>query len=109
MNWLQTLFGGGAVKSAIDLAGQYIEDKDERNKMITRLVEMQAQEEIARLNAKTIPWVDAVHKMMRPFLWLAVIGVWGYCKANAIAVDLDELTLMAAGPGVYTILKGRGR
>lgn len=110
---LGALFGGNSGDSlagkALDLASEHIEDKDRLNELLNKTLDQENQLEIARLNASTIPWVDATHKMIRPLMWLSVIAFYAYCSVNSINIEFDELALLCAGPGAYTMLKGRGR
>ena len=105
------LFGGGGstVNKALDLASEHIEDKDKLNALYVQAMQQANQVEIARLQASTIPWVDALHKMMRPLMWCSVIGFYVYSKVKGIDVSIEELALLSSGPGVYTLMKGRGR
>lgn len=107
------LFGGNSGNSlagkALDLASENIEDKDKLNELYVQAMEQNNKLEIARLQASTIPWVDALHKMMRPIMWLSVIAFYIYAKIQDIEVSIEELALLCSGPGVYTLMKGRGR
>lgn len=108
MSWLTSLLGFGAsrtVEKSLDLAAEYIEDKDKRNELVIELVRIQAQTD----TTATIPWVDAVHKLGRQLLWFAMIGLYYYAKFNGVEVDLGELALMVTGPAAYTLMKGRGQ
>lgn len=109
IGWIAKLFGGeaaaGATEKALELAGRFIEDPAKRAEFAVRILEAEA----ARDAAPTVPWVDALHKLGRQLLWFAVIGLYGWSWHTGRPIDLDALALLAAGPGVYTILKGRGR
>ena len=63
---------------------------------------------IEELRAKTIPWVDALHKMGRQnmnYLTLIVAGIAMAC--GHVFTQWDVLILTGA-PAVYTIAKGKG-
>jgi hypothetical protein len=47
----------------------------------------------------TYPWVEAVRKLQRPFVTLAVLSTWAYCKTAGVAIEgVDN---MAAAVGFY--------
>lgn len=100
-----SLFSSRTVEGVIDLAKEKIEDVDKSNNLIVDILKIEAQRDAV----STIPIVDGIHKMGRQLLWYAVIGFYVYAKTHGIPVDLDELALLCSGPGLYTLLKGRGR
>lgn len=105
MGIVSKIFGAGkTVNKALELADQYVVDKDERNRLMVELIKVQAQTDMQA----TIPWVDALHKMGRQLMWFAVIGFYMYATLNGVAVDLAELAAVCAGPMAYTLLKGVG-
>ncbi len=95
------------------LVSEYIQDPDKANEIIGRLDEMQAQIRVAELNTKTIPWVDALHKVGRQLI--SVVSIIAPMTVLAIhpEIDLAKILTVAgigAGPGgVYNIIKGKGR
>jgi hypothetical protein len=106
MSILTTVFGGGkTVGKALDLAKEYVEDKDKRNELAVELIKIQAKAD----SVSTVPWVDALHKMGRQLLWFFVIGFYAYSWNKGTPIDLKTLTLLAGGPGLYTLMKGKGR
>lgn len=96
--------GTSVVGKSLELADQYIEDKDKKNELAVRLIESAQKAD----SVQTVPWVDAVHKMGRQLLWFTVIGVYMYCKIKSIPIDISEIALLCAGPGAYTLMKGKG-
>jgi hypothetical protein len=106
MNILSTVFGGGkTITKALDLAKEYVEDKDKRNELAVEIIRIQAKAD----SVSTVPWVDAVHKMGRQLLWFCVIGFYVYSWNKGKPIDLETLALLAGGPGLYTLMKGKGR
>jgi len=97
--------GTSVVSKSLELADQFVEDKDKKNELAVRLIES-AQKADA---TQTIPWVDAIHKMGRQLMWMGVIGVFVYCKIKQIPIDISELAMLCAGPGAYTLMKGKGQ
>lgn len=48
---------------------------------------------------ETYKWVEALRKLQRPFVTIAVLGTWAYCHAAGVAVEgVDN---MAAAVGFY--------
>lgn len=96
------LFGGSnSVEKSLDLASQYIEDKDQRNQIIGQI--------IAADMARTVPWVDALHKMGRQMMIVFLMYIyWDSVKAGH-PLDMETFLTIAAGPGAYILLKGKGR
>jgi len=71
---------------------------------------LRAQNEtyLKELDTKTIPWVDAMHKMGRQLLNLfnLVAVVWLMLEGKSIS---PEVVLLLGGPNVaYQIIKGKG-
>ena len=89
----------------IDLVSEVVEDPDKRNEIEQALM-MAAEETYRReLDAKTVPWVDALHKMSR------TIGSWaGYGLAFYMVKEgYDPMAAMAAvAPGgIYAAFKNK--
>ena len=103
------LFGAGdgtsVVSKSLDLASEHIEDVDKRNDLAVRVIEKSLQAN----DAKTIPWVDAVHKMGRQLMMFALMLMYYFSWKSGNPIPVEELALLAAGPGVYTLLKGKGK
>lgn len=97
---------------AKDLASEYIEDPDLRNKLLAKLDAGELEVYKIALQTKTVPWVDSVHKMSRPFI--SVVTVVAPMVILAIHPDIDIQKLLivtgvGAVPGaIYTKLKGKG-
>ena len=98
----------------IDLASEAITDKDKLHQfrheadmasaeLKTMLEETYRQE----LETKTVPWVDALHKMGRQILSYAGYGLAFYM----VAKGYDPMAAMAAmAPGgIYSYVKGKGK
>ena len=133
LGFLKALFGigaassGGVVGKVIDLVSEKTEDVDKRNALILDLVKIQMQAETqpawlqalgnwqnitfgARAALVTMMGADALHKLARTLLWGWVIWLYvDMSKTLGQPVDIEQLAMMAAGPALYTMLKGRGR
>ncbi len=137
MSWIgkifKGLFGsstmnlGSTVNRAMDLISEKIEDPDKRIAAILDLVKAHLHAETnpswlaalphwptltagARVAISVLIWSDALHKLGRMALWAWV--VWLYVHMAEILqqpLDLETMAMLAAGPTLYTMLKGRGR
>lgn len=102
------LFGNSSssiVGKAADIASEYIEDADKKNELIAELVRSYQQS----ASTTTVPWADAVHKLGRQGMQFLLIGFYIYAWRIGQPVPIEDMALLAAGPGLYTLLKGKGR
>jgi hypothetical protein len=70
MGWLEAIpIIGDLFKGTTDIIKEAVTDKDKQNEIIGNLEELKRQFEQAlylkELDTKTVPWVDALHKMGR--------------------------------------------
>jgi hypothetical protein len=96
-----------------DLADQAIDDGDLRAKLVSNLEEIKRQVEreiyLKELEVKTVPWVDALHKMGRQILNYAVLFYCVACVYVGHEITQYEL-LLIGGPNIaYQFVKGRGK
>ena len=91
----------------IDVVDKFVEDKDKAAELKHQLNMGAQQVYLTELNTKTVPWVDALHKMSRN------IGSWlGYGLAfYMVHQGYDPMAAMAAcAPGgIYNWQKGKGK
>ena len=91
----------------VDLIGEAVEDKDKANEIKEKLMLAAESTYNNELATKTVPWVDALHKMSRN------IGSWlGYGLAFfMVHQGYDPMAAMAAiAPGgIYNFVKGKGK
>ena len=92
-----------------DLVSEAVVDKDKRNEIFGALEELRYQAYMAELSTKTVPWVDALHKMGRQLQVYGIMGLGAYCLWKGI--DLPQwLILLVGGPTVtYQLMKGKGK
>lgn len=101
------------VDNASKLADQAILDQDAWNELRFRLYELattiQAEAHLAELSTKTVPWVDALHKMGRQILaGLAIVAVIAI-KYSGHDLSPEEVALIG-GPSLgYILAKGKGK
>lgn len=98
----------------IDLASEAITDEDKLNEFkheadmaSTELKKMLEETYRTELATKTVPWVDALHKMGRQLMSYAGYGLAFYM----VHQGYDPMAAMAAvAPGgIYNYVKGRGQ
>ncbi len=97
------------ISDAIGIVDQYAEDKDKKTELKFALNELKERTYQLELQTKTVPWVDALHKMGRQIMSWASMIIPAVLLYNH--PDIDPVALMAiAGPtGVYNFVKGKGR
>lgn len=108
---------------AIDVVDQLVVDKDASNALKAELqqaemrIRAMAEQTYQReLNTKTIPWVDALHKMGRQILSVLTLTIGGFILWSMVKagqeVTLETMTglLAMSGPaGIYNYMKGKGK
>tara|TARA_R110000850_G_scaffold252872_1_gene378037 strand:- start:7 stop:315 length:309 start_codon:yes stop_codon:yes gene_type:complete len=91
----------------IDLASEAIEDPDKLNEIKGNIERMKQERYTLELQTKTVPWVDALHKMGRQ-----ITGYIGYGLAfYMVQQGYDPMAAMAAvAPGgIYAAFKNKGK
>ena len=103
LDWLKP------ISKAEDIISEVVVDKDKLNELNAHLAELRENVYLAELNTKTIPWVDAFHKMGRQLL------SWGSLIIPAVLLyfhpDINPLALAAivTPGGIYNHAKGKGK
>jgi hypothetical protein len=114
MSWLTAVpIIGRLFSDTAEIVKKAVTDKDLQNKLIYNLEELQRQVDreiyVKELETRTIPWVDALHKMGRQNLALicviATVGlmILGYEITPTVAAILGAPTI------TYNIIKGKGK
>ena len=116
LNWLKP------VNRVIDVVDKAVVDQDLRIQLKAELQSAQydlqklAQEVyVAELNTKTVPWVDATHKLGRQGLaLLSMLGGWGIIvymiHKGMDANQLVTAMLASHAPALgYNVVKGKGK
>ena len=106
MSWLTTLPLIGKIWGTVDKA---VEDKDLKNEIFRDLGSLKEHVYIKELETKTIPWVDALHKMGRQILALVNIITIGILLYLGKCDDPMTLVALTAPNGIYQYIKGKGR
>lgn len=92
-----------------DVVAEVVEDKDKRNELNAAIERLRQEVYMKELDTKTVPWVDAIHKMGRQIMSFATLIAGVYLlKTNP---NIDPLTLAAivSPAGIYNYIKGKGR
>lgn len=97
------------INKALDIAGEYVEDKDKANELRAHLEEIKQQVYITELQTKTVPWVDAMHKMGRQILSLLSLAVPAVLLWHNPDTNPAALAAIVAPGGIYNYIKGRGQ
>jgi hypothetical protein len=91
-----------------DLISEVVEDKDKANEIKRELMQAAEATYNNELSTKTVPWVDALHKMGRQ-----ITGYLGYGLAFYMVYrgGVDPMAVMAAvAPGgIYAAFKNKGK
>jgi len=90
-----------------DIVSEAVEDVDKSNELRAKIVQLGEQVYLQELQTKTVPWVDALHKMGRQ-----ITGYLGYALAFYMVKEgYDPMAAMAAvAPGgIYAAFKNKGK
>ena len=100
---------GDLIKGTTDIVKEAVVDKDKQNAIIGKLNERGQYVYITELQTKTIPWVDALHKMGRQIL--NAMNIAAVVILIAMEVEITQnIALLIGGPNVaYQLIKGKGR
>lgn len=90
----------------VDVVAEVVEDKDQRNRINAEIETLRQQVYMAELNAKTIPWVDALHKMQRGILSVFSMGIGAYLVHKG--ADAGSIAAIVGPAGIYNFVKGKG-
>ena len=97
----------GLFDKTADLISEAIVDTDKLNTIKGNLLKLKQEVYQKELETKTIPWVDALHKMGRQ-----LTGYLGYALAfYMVHKGFDAMAVMAAvAPGgLYAVFKNKGK
>ncbi len=110
MSWISAIpVVGDLIKGASDIIKEVVVDKDKQNEIIGNLKKIEQTVYMSELQTKTIPWVDALHKMGRQILnFLNIIAV---VTLIALDVTIDQnIALLLGGPNIaYQLIKGKNK
>jgi len=95
-----------------DLVSEIVVDKDKKIAIDAELTKLKDQVYMMELQTKTIPWVDALHKMSRPIMGTVSAIAPVIVLIYAPDIPIEKLMLVMGGSiptAIYTKIKGRGR
>lgn len=94
----------------IDLVRELVPDGDKRAELSAKITELEIGLRMAEINSKTIPWVDALHKMSRSIQSVLVLGVVvGLSVWRGEAIPWETIAAISGLPGAYFVAKGKGQ
>jgi len=102
----------GIADKGMDIAKEYVTDKDKQNELIAELDKLKNYTSyLAELQTKTVPIIDAIHKMSRTgqnvLFMLLIFNLFMLDKIHQ--EDMWLVALMGGGNGVYQYIKGKGK
>jgi len=114
MGWLESIpIIGKLFSDTTDIIKEVVVDKDKQNAILENLevikLAMDKELRIKELETKTIPWVDALHKMQRGILNLATIISGTILLIKDIEITGAVALLLGGGNVAYQLIKGKGK
>ena len=97
------------IDNVIDLASEAVEDTDRLNELKAAAEELRQSVYMRELETKTVPWVDALHKMGRQLMGYANLGAGVYLLSNHPEINAMALAAIVAPSSIYTYIKGKGK
>jgi hypothetical protein len=92
-----------------DIIDKAVVDKDQKIALTNALEQLKEQVYMKELDTKTVPWVDAVHKMGRQIISLVnIIAGVAIMYMNPEVDPLSLAAVLGAG-GIYNAVKGKGK
>lgn len=95
-----------------DLISEVVVDRDKKIAIDGELKKLKDQVYMMELQTKTIPWVDALHKMSRPIMAIVSTVAPVIVLVFVPDIPMEKLMLVMGGSvpaAIYTKLKGKGR
>lgn len=89
------------VNKSLDIVDQLVTDTDKAN-------EIKAAFYLAELQTKTIPLVDAFHKIGRQLLAVAQMGFYIWALKSGYEITPELVAGVTGTAAAYTLVKGRG-
>lgn len=93
-------------KDVTNLVSEAIEDPDKANAINAKLMKLAEASYTMELTTKTIPWVDALHKMGRQITGYIGYGLAFYMVHKG-GVDPMALVAAVSPGGIYAVMKNK--
>jgi len=103
LDWMNPL------NKVLDIVDQAVPDKDKAAEIKGHLDELRQQVYMKELDTKTIPWVDATHKMGRQIMALAQLGFYAWALHAGVEITPELVGGVSGTAAIYTAMKGKGR
>ena len=100
---------GKLIDSTHDIVSQVVVDKDKQNEIFGLLESMRQEVYLAELGTKTVPWVDALHKMGRQILNIATITATVLLLLLDVEITPTIALVLGGGNVSYQLIKGVGK
>lgn len=104
---------GKLFSDTTDIIKEVVVDKDKQNEILGNLEQakqaVDREIHIKELETKTIPWVDALHKMGRQIINILTIVVSAVLLLMDVDISPSEVMLLGGGNVVYQVIKGKGK
>jgi len=99
----------GIGEKAIDIVDQAVINTDAVISLSQAGNDKALKAYLAAVQVKTVPWVDALHKMGRQIQVYLIISLAFYCAYAD--KDLPQIAWLVSGgaAGAYTLIKGKGK
>lgn len=95
-------------KDVTNLISEVIEDKDKANEINAKLMHAAESTYNKELDTKTVPWVDALHKMGRQITGYLGYGLAFYMTYKGGVEPMAVMAAVAPG-GIYAAMKNKGK
>ena len=114
MGWLESIpIIGKLFADTRDIVKEVVTDKDQQNKILENLevikLAMDKELHLRELSTKTIPWVDALHKMGRQILNLLVVIATVILMLFGKEITAQVALLLGGGNVAYQLIKKVGK
>ena len=92
-----------------DIVDKAVIDQDQKIALTNALEQLKEQVYMRELDTKTVPWVDALHKMGRQII--SLVNIVAGIVIMYINPEVDPLSLAAVlgAGGIYNAVKGKGK
>ena len=110
MGWFSAIpIIGKLIDGTKDIVSQAVVDVDKRNEILNNLESLRQEVYMAELATKTVPWVDALHKMGRQILNIATITATVILLLLGIEITPTIALVLGGGNVSYQLIKGKGK
>ena len=114
MGWLKAIpIIGKLFENTTDIIKEVVIDKDQQNKILENLevikLAMEKDMYLKELEIKTVPWVDALHKMGRQILNVLIMVAVVWLMLSGKTITPEVALLLGGGNVAYQLIKKAGK